>query len=248
MGSTKNLYISAYIAFGSYLLLVLLFFLYVSVDSVKKFDAISKDTILELDIVLQDNKVKKTDPLKVKALKQDSKISKKVVKKSTSVSAKQRSNLKSLFANVKTKSTVVKKKQVNTVKKSSFSSRFKSKFEKQTKTQNISLSKLLESKETKASKPKSGESKNEKDAYISKIYEILFNRWSPLLIIDGLSAKVIITIYSTGRFDYKLIQYSGDSTFDNQLESFLEKQKGESFPPPDKSKIDIEVIFTAKGN
>ena len=215
MGNTRNLYISAYIAFGSYFLLVLLFFLYISVDDVKKFDAISKDTILELDIVLQDNKVKKNDPLKVKASKRDSKISKKVVKKSTSVSAKQRSNLKSLFANVKTKSTIVKKKQVNTVKKSSFSSRFKSKFEK--------------------------------DAYISKIYEILFNRWSPLLIIDGLSAKVIITIYSTGEFNYKLIQYSGDSTFDNQLESFLEKQKSESFPPPDKNKIDIEVIFTAKG-
>ncbi len=246
MDDNRNFYISGYIAVGSYIVLVLSFLFFGLTKDVKKFDAISKDTILELDIVLNKNTTK-TKSKKVASSKKNNKISKKVVKKSTSVRAKQRSDLKSLFANVKTKSTVVRKKVVNKIKKSSITSRFKSKFEKQTYNKNTQLSKLLENKDTKLSQIKAGDSNNNKDPYMSKIYDILFKRWIPSVIIDGLSAKVIVTIYINGDFTYKFIQYSGDSSFDNHLEYFLEEQKSNKFPIPKKNKVDIEVIFTAKG-
>jgi hypothetical protein len=246
--TNKFFYISAIVAFSSYFVLVALLIVYISTNDVKKFDLFSKDTILELDIVVQ--KIKKTQkdkqPKKIQVRKKTHKISKKIVKKSTSVSAKQKSNLKSLFANVKTKASSVKKKVVNNVQKSLTTSRFKAKFEKQTKSNNL-LSKLLDDKKVNITKQKIGDTKNEHDPYISKIYEILYQRWQPLLIVDGLSTKVIITIYKDGRFNYRILQYSGDSSFDDQLVLFLEKQKEEKFPIPKKSRIDIEVIFTAKG-
>jgi len=248
MDNNKNFYISAIVAFGSYFILAILFFTYVSLDTVKKFDSFSKDTVLELDIVIQEaKKIKKVkQPKKLQVRKKTHKIAKKIVKKSTSISAKQRSSLKSLFAKVKTKARVVEKKVVSNVQKSLTASRFKSKFEKQTKSNNL-LSKLLDDKKIKITKRKTGDTKNEHDPYISKIYELLHKRWQPLLIVDGLSTKVIITIHKNGVFNYRILQYSGDNSFDNQLVLFLEKQKGEIFPIPRKAKIDIEVIFTAKG-
>ncbi len=248
MDNNKNIFISAYIALGSYFFIFLLFFLYLKVSDIKKFDAFSKDTVLELEILMKVPELNKKEDLKLHNKKQDNKKSKKIVKKSTSISAKQRSDLKSLFANVKTKSVKVKKQITNNIKKSTVTSRFKSKFEKQTKNDNKLLSKILNEKDTKLIKQKTGETKHENDPYISKIYDILYQRWNPLLIIDGLSAKVVIIIYKSGQFKYRVIQYSGDSTFDDQLLQFLEQQKTKFFPPPDKYKINIEVVFTAKGN
>ena len=179
-------------------------------------------------------------------MRKDDKIAKKIVKKSASTSAKKRSNLKSLFANVKTKARIIEKKQVSNVKKSTTTSRFKSKFEKQSKTNN-KLAKLLKKQEVSHTNKKASDAKNEKDPYISKIYDLLYQRWNPLLLLDGLSAKVLLTIYSTGELKYRVIQYSGDSTFDNQLVVFLEEQSMLEFPHPNKNKVDIEVVFTSKG-
>ncbi len=247
MDNSRNFYISAFIAFGSYFFLIILFLVYLTFNNVEKFDSFSKNTVLELDIVMEENKIETVKHFKSQRTRKDSKIAKKVVKKSTSTSAKQRSDLKSLFAKVKTKARVVKKQKISNVKKSSMTSRFKSKFEKQKQTTNKSLSKLLDSQKLNNKKKNTGDAKNASDKYISKIYELLHNRWQPLLIVDGLSTKVIITIDSDGGFGYKILQYSGDDSFDNQLVLFLEEQKNEIFPKPEKSLIEIEVIFTAKG-
>jgi hypothetical protein len=247
MDNNKNFYLSAFVAIGSYLFLISLFFLYVSVNNVKKFDSFSKDTVLELDIVLQDTKqIKNQNIKKLQLNRKDSKISKKIVKKSASVSSKQRTDLKSLFANVKIKSNIIKKKVISNVQKSSITSRFKSKFEKQSKHNNNILSKLMDTRQVNVVKQKTGDASNEHDPYISKIYEILYNRWRPLLIVDGLSTKVLISITSKGKFNYRVLQFSGDNSFDNQLVLFLEGQKNEIFPQNTKD-ISIEVIFTAKG-
>lgn len=247
MDSSNNFYFSAAIAFASYLFFVFLFFMYLSSNDVKKFDSFSKNTVLKLDIVLQEIK---TDDVKyVKKIKtnvKDNKISKKIVKKSASVSAKKKSDLKSLFAKVKTKSSVIKKKEVNNVEKSSTATRYKAKFEKQSKTDNKSLSKLLDSKKSTLAHVKVGNAKNEKDLYWSKIHAILESRYNQLLLIDGLFAKVRITIYLGGRFTYRVLQYSGDNSFDNQLDLFLEQQKNELFPSPKESKKTIELSFVGK--
>ena len=247
MDNNRNIFISAYVAFGSYFIIVFLFFLYLKVSDIKQFDSFSKDTVLELEILIDITKKDNQEDIKLHNQRADSKIAKKIVKKSASISAKQRSNLKSLFANVKTKSVVVKKQIINNVKKSSITSRFKSKFEKQTKNDNKLLSKVLSQKEAKLIQPKAGDTNNEHDPYFSKIYDILYQRWNPLLITEGLSAKVVITIYKSGQFKYNILQYSGDSTFDDQLLQFLEQQKTKYFPSPTKYKIDIEMTFTAEG-
>ena len=247
MDNNKAFYTSATIAISLYIFIVIIFLLYLTVHDVKKIDAYSKETILELDIIVAPKKKALPKPVKSHQVKIESKIAKKIVKKSASVSAKKRTDLKSLFANVKTKAKVVKKKIVNNVKKSTTTSRFKSKFEKQTKVDN-KLSKLLKEQTSTATlKKKSGDIKNEKDPYISKIYEILYQRWNPLLLLDGLSAKVVLTINYNGELKYRILQYSGDSSFDDQLVIFLEEQSTLKFPIPNKQKIDIEVIFTAKG-
>ena len=246
MDNNKAFYLSAYIAFGTYFIVVLLFIGYLSLDDVKKIDGYSKDTVLELNIVIEDKKPKITKQTISHPMRKDDKIAKKIVKKSASTSAKKRSNLKSLFANVKTKARIIEKKQVSNVKKSTTTSRFKSKFEKQSKTNN-KLAKLLKKQEVSHTNKKASDAKNEKDPYISKIYDLLYQRWNPLLLLDGLSAKVLLTIYSTGELKYRVIQYSGDSTFDNQLVVFLEEQSMLEFPHPNKNKVDIEVVFTSKG-
>ncbi len=246
MGNTKDLYISAYIAFGSYFLLLLLFLIYISAKDVQKIDSVSKNTVLELEvIVLKDKKSEKKSIVKQIHIK-DTKIAKSVVKKSSSVSAKQRSDLKSLFANVKTKATIVKKKKVSNVKKSSISSRFKSKFEKQVKREKVAISKLTDTKNQKIKKITSSEAKYANDKYFSSIHKILYSRYNQLLRIDNLSAAAIITINSRGEFDYIIIEYSDDGAFNSQLELFLEKQKILDFPPPPKSKVNIEIEFNTK--
>ncbi len=245
MGNNKLL-ISAFYALGSYFLLIAIVVFYLDADDVRKIDAISKNTIIELDLVITEQK----DPIKPSVVKQKQvqkeKIAKKVVKKSASVSAKQRTNLKSLFGKVSTKAPKVTKKDVANVKQSSMTSRFKSKFEKQTKRENVKVSKITDAKTIKTKKKKTSETKYDNDEYFSKIHLILYDRYNELLRIEDLRAIVNIRISSLGEFSYRFIQNSSDSSFNSQLEMFLEKQKGLKFPPPDKAYVNIEIEFSTK--
>ncbi len=234
-------YLSGLIAFSFYFVCFLLFAWYLNTPEVKKFDAFTKNTVLELEIMILDTKeLSKRNKTDVK----DTKKSHEVVKKSTSRSAKQNNNVKSLFANVKTKKAQVLDKEVNNVIKSEVSSRFKSKFEKQRKSSTVSVSKLLDSVKTKAAVMASTDSKNNRDPYFSKIYELLSSRWQPMLIVDGLSAKVIVMISSDGTFNYRFLQFSGDERFDDSLRTFLDTQRSETYPTHDRgSTQEIEVKF-----
>lgn len=242
-GTVKSgsFYLSGLIAISFYLFCCFLFVLYLNSPEVKKFDAFTKTTVLELEIMILDTKeLSKRNKTDIK----DTKKSHETVKKSTSKSAKQTNNVKSLFANVKTKEAKVLDKTVNNVVKSEVASRFKSKFEKQRKSSNVSVSKLLDSVKTKAALMASTDSKNNQDPYFSKIYELLSSRWQPMLIVDGLSAKVIVMISSSGIFDYRFLSYSGDERFDDSLRGFLESQKSEAYPTHDRgSTQEIEVTF-----
>ena len=237
-------YLSGLFALSFYLLCFILFALYLNTPDVKKFDSFSKNTVLELDIMIIDNsKSNKKNNTK----EANKKKSEEIVKKSTSKTSKQSNNVKSLFSNVTTKSQKILKKEVNNVTKSDVSSRFKSKFEKQKKSSAISVSKLLDDVKTKSSVKPSTDSKNNKDAYFSKIYELLAQRWNPMLIIDGLSAKVLVIITNSGEFDYRFMQLSGDERFDDSLKTFLNNQKNKIYPKHNRgSNQQIAVTFTAQ--
>ena len=113
----SNFYLSGILAFGIYLLIILLCALYLKTQDVKKFDAISKVTVLELEMIILPVKDKKSKPVKNRTDQIDTKKSNKIVKKSTSTSAKKRSNLKSLFAKVKTQAPKVAQQKILNVQK-----------------------------------------------------------------------------------------------------------------------------------
>lgn len=235
--------LSLFIAILFYLLLVLLFALYLKTSNVKKFDAFNKTTTIELSIVVEETQevVKKVE--QVKSMK-----SEQIVKKSKSKTVKQQNSVKSLFANVKDYNDKVIDKEVKNVVQSEVASRYKAKFEKQRKSEKLSVSNLLNNVSSKASVAPSVESNNATDPYYSKIYEILAKRWNPLIIDDGLFAKVLVIITNGGKFDYKFLKYSGNEQFDSSLTSFLNEQVNILFPEHNKGSVtNIEVIFKSKG-
>ncbi len=241
----KNFYLSGLIALSVYLFFFILFLLYVSEEKAQKFDAISKNTVLELEIMIVDNsKIDKRN----KRDQKDSKKSQEIVQKSKAITAKTTTSVKSLFANVKVKHEKVVKEDVLNVKKAIVTSRFKAKFEKQRKTNNITVSKLLDTVKTRTSSSASADSKNKSDIYFSKIYELLTQRWVPMLIVDKLSAEVLIMISQDGAFSYRFRSPSSNDNFNNKLEEFLNEQMSLTYPKHNKGRVmQLEVKFTAEG-
>lgn len=91
-------------------------------------------------------------------------------------------------------------------------------------------------------------SSNKSDPYYSQIYDKLAESWKPMGFKDYLTAKVIISIYSNGKFDYVILRKSTNYVFDNDLILFLERQKLILFPPYKSGRsTSIEVNFTSKG-
>jgi hypothetical protein len=247
MDNNKYKAISALVAFSLYFLFLFFLFYIIENNHIKKIDAFKKPTVLQLDIIID---TPKDIPKKV-LINKNNKISKnnlKVIKKSASTSVKKRTNLKSLFAKVKTNVKKVSKKRVSTVKKSSISSRFKSKFEKEKKVQNLKLSKLIQNKKIAQNKNIATETKNADDPYFSNIYKILSLRWKPTIFYNNLNAKVLVSISSNGIFSYQFVQYSNNIGFDKQLKDFLENESLKKYPiSPEKKSIQIEILFQSKG-
>ncbi len=249
MDNKQELIYSAIAAISIYIILILSFLVYVKTSEVKKINATVKTTVLQLDVILE-SKVDQKEKITIKSTVKNREIAKKVVKKTTSVSVKQRSNLKSLFANVKTNAKKVSKDKVLNVKNSSIASRFKSKFEKEKKTKNIVLSKLTEKVESKTNNKNimMDKSKDKQDPYYSKIHQMLSSRWVPTIFDDDLKAKVNIIIFNNGKFSFKFIQYSGNDGFDNQLRNFLSTETQKSYPiSPSNKTVNIEILFQSKG-
>ncbi|OUR74487.1 hypothetical protein A9Q76_01040, partial [Arcobacter sp. 31_11_sub10_T18] len=91
------------------------------------------------------------------------------------------------------------------------------------------------------------DTKNQNDEYYSKIYDLLASRWNPMLIIDGLSAKVLVIISSNGEFNFKFLKNSRDSSFNDSLRIFLEAQRLIVYPTHTRgSEQEIAVTFTAQ--
>lgn len=240
-----NFYLSGLLAFLIYILVFALFLLYIDEHDVKLYDSSKKTTVLELEVVLSDEKQNNISKMSV-----NKKVEEGVVKKSVSRSSEQKANIKSLFANVDTKEEKVVKEVVNNIKSSNVSSRFKSKFEREKRTSSdLNLSKMLDDvKMKKRALAIDTSSKHANDPYFSKIHEILAQRWNPIMIDDGLFAKVLIMISNNGNFDYKFLKYSTNEKFDTLLKEFLEEQKNLPYPPHNKgSSTTIEVTFKSKG-
>lgn len=237
--------IGGVISFSFFIFTTLFFIYYIATPKVKTYTAKSKTTVIELDMILE-----KSDKKRIEK-KEDKKIEKhidKLVKKSTSASNKKRPNVKSLFGKVKTKSVKTTKQNVNNVRKSLDPKRFKSKFEKQKKSSNVKIDKLLNNKRTTTNITSLNKTKNkESDDYYSKINSLL-SVWSPTIRENGLNANVIISINSLGTFDYRFVKFSENSSFNESLKAFLEEQKSIIYPKPKKNRtVQISVDFKSEG-
>jgi len=238
----KSYLLSGFLSISFYLTCIFLLLLYLNKSETKKIDAMSKNTVLQLEIIV-DKTEKKIRKSTSKNKKVEIKKEEKIVKKSKSVSITKTADVKSLFSKVTTKAKKIEKKTVSNVKKSVVSSRFRSNFEKQKKQNNVKVSNILDDVTVKSKPNIAMDSKHTKDPYFSKIYELLIQRWNALTFGE-FSSKVTITITSAGRFDYSSFVSSGNDLFDATLKEFLENQKLELYPPYTKgSKTEITVVF-----
>lgn len=228
-----------------YLIFCVLVLIYLKSSQIIRYDAGKKVSVLELNLVSENLKNNQNSNM---SQSKDEDKTDSLVKNSSSVSAKRRTKLKSLFAHVSTKSnSLIEKEKVNNEQANNLSSRLKSRFNKQKKGDISNISKYLNSVKTKSTPMVLVNNLGKKNKYYSEIYNILSSRWNPLFIMNGLSAKVLVTIDKRGFFSYKFLRGSGNEIFDGSLRAFLRSQVRQKFPISAKGRsTDIEFTFKTK--
>jgi len=140
MDDKKFYFTSLIISIILYLLLITIVVYYIISNKIKKYDAATKETTIELNLISFTDKTIPTDiaQTKIKKSIKDEKTS--IVKQSTSKSITKTSTMKSLFAKTKIDAANISKDNILNIRSSSINSRFKSKFEKEKKIDNITNS------------------------------------------------------------------------------------------------------------
>ena len=136
--------LSGIIAFSFYGFLCFLLFFYIASPESKTLDLKSTATTIELDMITEIAEKKMVEKKTEKIIEKEAVKEEKVA----SASNEKRPDLKSLFANVKETAKTVAKEEVNNIEKSIDPKRFKSKFEKEKRTNNVKIDKLLEDEKT----------------------------------------------------------------------------------------------------
>ncbi|MDD2895797.1 MAG: TonB C-terminal domain-containing protein [Aliarcobacter sp.] len=242
MQNNFSFILSGIIALSFYAFVCFLLFAYIASPIPKTYDLKSTSTTIELDMITEKAEKKMVEKKTEKIIEKEAVKEEKVA----SASNEKKPDLKSLFANVKETAKTVTKEEVNNVEKSIDPKRFKSKFEKEKRTNNIKIDKILEDEKTATNVKSTNANKGqETDEYFSQVQELL-SAWVP--VGSGLRAVVLIMIDLDGRFDYRVVTNSGDESFDSSLKAFLEEQKNVAYPKPTKDKdIKVNVDFRSEG-
>lgn len=235
--------ISGAISLTLYFSLCFLVMFYIFTPQKQSINITPSSTTIELEMIEQIAEKKMVERKVEKIIEE-----KEPVEKSASNSNEKKPDLKSLFANVKETATKVAKEEVNNVEKSIDPKRFKSKFEKEKKSSNIKIDKLLEDEATTTTSRVKSSSKGDKsDDYASKIYEIL-QAGAPITQDVNIISKVVISISANGRFDYKIEKASGNAFYDAALKAYLDSQRGVTYPlPPNGKGVRYSVDFKFEG-
>ena len=242
MQNNFSFILSGIIAFLFYAFICSLLLVYLFSPVPKTYDIKSTSTTIELDMITEKAEKKMVEKKTEKKIEEEPKVEEKVA----SASNEKKPDLKSLFANVKETAKTVTKEEVNNIEKSIDPKRFKSKFEKEKRSNNIKIDKLLEDEKTATNVKSTNANKGqETDEYFSKVHELL-SVWNP--IGTGLKAVVLIMIDLDGRFDYRFVTKSGDEAFDSSLKAFLDQQINVAYPKPTKDKdIKANITFRSEG-
>ena len=241
MQNNFSFILSGIIAFSFYIFICVLIMFYLFSPVPKTLDLKSTSMTIELDMITEKAEKKMVEKKTEKIIEKEA-----VKEKEASVSNEKKPDLKSLFANVKETAKTVTKEEVNNIEKSIDPKRFKAKLEKEKRSNNIKIDKLLEDEKTATNVKSTNSNKGqETDEYFSKVHELL-SVWNP--VGTGLKSVVLIMIDLDGRFDYRIVTGSGDEGFDSSLKAFLEEQKNVAYPKPTKDKdIRINVDFKSEG-
>lgn len=243
MQNNSSFIVSGIIAFSLYLCLCFSVLFYIMSPEQNMINITPTSTSIELDMIVEKAEKKMVERKVEKIIEE-----KEVVEKQTSAQQEKKPDLKSLFANVKETAKTVTKEEVNNIQKSIDPKRFKSKFEKEKKSSNIKIDKLLEDEKTATdSKLKSSAKGDKSDDYASKIYEIL-QAGAPISQDTKVLAKVIIMVDENGKFDYKIQKASSDEGYNEALKSYLDTQRGVPYPiPPNGKGVRYSVDFKFEG-
>ena len=221
MQNNSSFIISGVIAFFIYFSICFLVMYYIFSPLKESINITPSSTTIELDMIEEIAEKKMVERKTEKIVKEE------VVEKSTSASNEKKPDLKSLFANVKETSNKVVKEEVNNVEKSIDPKRFKSKFEKEKKSSNIKIDKLLE---------------DEKTATDSKLKRSAISQDTKIIV------KVIVMVDENGKFDYKIQKASSDEGYNEALKSYLDTQRGVPYPiPPNGKGVRYSVDFKFEG-
>src|SRR5574344_166790 len=231
MQNNSSFIISGIIAFFIYFSICFLVMYYIFSPIKESINITPSSTTIELDMIEEIAEKKMVERKTEKIVKEE------VVEKSTSASNEKKPDLKSLFANVKETSNKVVKEEVNNVEKSIDPKRFKSKFEKEKKSNNVKIDKLLEDEKTATNTKTKSSSKGDKnDDYGSKIYEMLYSR-APVSEDRSLVITVMVSISPDGAFDYKFVKRSSSEAYNTAIRLYLDEQKDIAYPPPPSGKV-----------
>ena len=84
------------------------------------------------------------------------------------------------------------------------------------------------------------------DEWFAKVKNILYTKWDSHFY-ESVSIVVHITITNQGKFSYRIIRKSKNSSYNTYMQNLLEALRQESFPPyPKGDKKSIEVTFKTK--
>ncbi len=228
MDNNYNKIISFVISISIYILIILIIILYLKKADIKKYNFKKNEIVVEIDL-LNINLDDKKSLIKEKLKPKKEKVK---IKKSKSIDTKVKSNLKSLFANVKMDALKNTKKDILNVKENKTTSRFKSKYTSKEKVKDIKVSKLNSVNKKKLITENNTSNKDNIDEYYSEIKSLILKRWyeNPLFNTDPYLIKVYVTINNKGEFNFNIIKYSGNIQIDNLLTKFLKEQRDIIYP------------------
>jgi outer membrane biosynthesis protein TonB len=87
----------------------------------------------------------------------------------------------------------------------------------------------------------------EVDAYMSKLYDILYGSWQPEAVYAGSKATVRLFIEPDGSFNYRVLYPSDNQGFNESLIEYLDMLQKRGLPPHKREKtLTIDVEFKAK--
>ena len=87
----------------------------------------------------------------------------------------------------------------------------------------------------------------EVDAYMSRLYDILYGSWQPEAVYAGSKATVRLFIEPDGSFNYRILYPSDNQGFNESLIEYLDRLQKQGLPTHKRNKtLTIDVEFKAK--